>query len=219
MISESSRISLSVELAYPVSFCLMIPPSLPFCLPDFPPSTTNRSSWKNWLTTVCLCIPHKISILSSHFESISAATKHNRRCTLVWRWLADARPKDYRRTLKTCSSFNPFCISSCIRLASVSVLCSRKASFVLRLAYSRKLYAANWFACRNKERYKERTSTEAGPDIPVFAHQMTGLVDRQIYRMRRGSRKAILEYYLRWVAYWHVKEIEGLCHPRVACMP
>ena len=40
---------------YPVSFCLTIPPSLPVCLPVLPPSTTNRSSWKNWLTTVCLC--------------------------------------------------------------------------------------------------------------------------------------------------------------------
>lgn len=41
---------------HPVSFCRTIPPSLPVCLPVLPPSTTNRSSWKNWLTTVCLCV-------------------------------------------------------------------------------------------------------------------------------------------------------------------
>ncbi|CAI6335996.1 unnamed protein product [Periconia digitata] len=33
----------------------MMPPSLPVCFPLLPPSTTNRSIWKNWLTTVCLC--------------------------------------------------------------------------------------------------------------------------------------------------------------------
>jgi hypothetical protein len=27
----------------------------PVCLPVLPPSTTSLSSWKNWLTTVCLC--------------------------------------------------------------------------------------------------------------------------------------------------------------------
>uniref|UniRef100_A0A0S1MJX7 Uncharacterized protein n=1 Tax=Phakopsora pachyrhizi TaxID=170000 RepID=A0A0S1MJX7_PHAPC len=27
---------------------------LPVCLPVLPPSTTSLSSWKNWLTTVCL---------------------------------------------------------------------------------------------------------------------------------------------------------------------
>ncbi len=42
-------------------------------------------------------------------------------------------------TFKTCNSFNPFCINSCTFASSVSALCSRKASFVLRLAYSRKL--------------------------------------------------------------------------------
>lgn len=41
-------------LTYPVSFCRTIPPLSPVCFPVFPPSTTNRSSWKNWLTTVCL---------------------------------------------------------------------------------------------------------------------------------------------------------------------
>lgn len=32
-------------------------PESPFCFPVFPPSTTNRSSWKNCDTTVCLCNP------------------------------------------------------------------------------------------------------------------------------------------------------------------
>lgn len=58
----------------------------------------------------------------------------------------------YRPTFNICSSFNPFCISSCIRRPSVSVECSRKASRVLRLAYSLKLYAANCVLVRNKER-------------------------------------------------------------------
>lgn len=59
---------------HPVSFCLTISLFRPLCLPwtrisiftcdphhlgsqhtVFPPSTTNRSSWKNWLITVCLC--------------------------------------------------------------------------------------------------------------------------------------------------------------------
>jgi hypothetical protein len=33
------------RLSYPCSFCLTISPSLPVCFPDFPPSTTNLSSW------------------------------------------------------------------------------------------------------------------------------------------------------------------------------
>ena len=32
----------------------------------FCPSTTNRSSWKNWLTTVCLCNTHQSQRISSH---------------------------------------------------------------------------------------------------------------------------------------------------------
>lgn len=40
---------------HPVSFCLTMPPDSPVCLPVLPPSTTSLSSWKNWLTTVCLC--------------------------------------------------------------------------------------------------------------------------------------------------------------------
>lgn len=40
---------------YPVSFCRVIPPLLPFCSPVLPPSTTSLSIWKNWLITVCLC--------------------------------------------------------------------------------------------------------------------------------------------------------------------
>lgn len=57
-----------------------------------------------------------------------------------------------QRTLIICSSFSPLCISSCILLSSTSPLCSRKASIVLRFAYSRKLYAANWRDCRSNER-------------------------------------------------------------------
>lgn len=58
---------------YPVSLSLVRSPLLPFCLPwsrisiirlvlresvihtDLPPSTTNLSIWKNWLTVACLC--------------------------------------------------------------------------------------------------------------------------------------------------------------------
>ena len=57
-----------------------------------------------------------------------------------------------RRTFKACSSFNPFCINSCTFPSSVSALCSRNASLVLRLAYSRKLYAANWEDWRRRDR-------------------------------------------------------------------
>ena len=32
--------------------CLTMSPAFPVCLPVFPPSTTSRSSWKNWLMTV-----------------------------------------------------------------------------------------------------------------------------------------------------------------------
>lgn len=63
------------------------------------------------------------------------------------------------RTFNTCNSFNPCCVNSCIRRASLSLLCSRKASIVLRLAYSLKLYAANCCDWRRRERYNDRTST------------------------------------------------------------
>jgi hypothetical protein len=43
------------------------------------------------------------------------------------------------RTFNICSSFWPFCKSSCTLLSSAIPLLSRKASRVLRLAYSRKL--------------------------------------------------------------------------------
>lgn len=61
------------NITYPVSFCLARSPFFPFCLPwksvsgfrlvlrkefthtDLPPSTTNLSIWKNWLTVACLC--------------------------------------------------------------------------------------------------------------------------------------------------------------------
>jgi len=39
--------------SHPVSFWRTMSPCS-VCLPDLPPSTTNRSNWKNWLTTVCL---------------------------------------------------------------------------------------------------------------------------------------------------------------------
>jgi hypothetical protein len=79
---------------YPVSFCRTMSPALPVCLPwkkrvsllndavmdgskrtVFCPSTTNRSSWKNCDTTVCLWRSGVISIsvnsfLTSHIESL-----------------------------------------------------------------------------------------------------------------------------------------------------
>lgn len=54
-IIRSSTTLMEQFTTHPCSVCRTISPELPFCLPDFPPSTTNRSSWKNWLTTVCLC--------------------------------------------------------------------------------------------------------------------------------------------------------------------
>jgi hypothetical protein len=57
--------------AYPWSFCRTISPLLPFCFPLLPPSTTSLSSWKNWLTTVCLCkFPLTPSDDSSHIACL-----------------------------------------------------------------------------------------------------------------------------------------------------
>jgi len=56
-------------------------------------------------------------------------------------------------TFIDCNSFKPFCINSWISLSSWTSLCSLNASLVRRLAYSLKLYAANWLPCRNNWRY------------------------------------------------------------------
>ena len=65
--------------------CRTMLPSLPVCFPYnnvsviytvsttihltvFCPSTTNLSSWKNWLIVVCLCTPVRISKNPSHFS-------------------------------------------------------------------------------------------------------------------------------------------------------
>jgi hypothetical protein len=71
------------------------------------------------------------------------------------------------RTFNTCNSFNPCCVNSCILRASLSVLCSRNASLVLRLAYSLKLYAANCLDWRRSERYSDRTSRAVVLAIPL----------------------------------------------------
>ena len=140
---RNSRLSLT----HPVSFCRTIPPSFPFCFPVLPPSTTNRSSWKNCDTTVCLC--HCL-------KSASCPTQPSRTCSckteaptsppiLHAPSRGQSLPQNLllRLTFSVCSSFKPFCINSCTVLASASVLCSRNASLVLLFAYSRKLYAAN----------------------------------------------------------------------------
>ena len=69
-------------------------------------------------------------------------------------------------TFIICSSFKPRCMKSCIFRSSTSVLCSWKESFVLRLAYSRKLYAANWLDCRSRDRnfrrHTDQHSSQSG---------------------------------------------------------
>ena len=72
----------------------------------------------------------------------------NQRCEHVTELAPRKRP-----TFNICSSFSPFCIKSCRIRSSVSLRCSRNASFVRRFAYSLKLYAANWLACRSSWRY------------------------------------------------------------------
>ena len=56
-------------------------------------------------------------------------------------------------TFIICNSCKPFCMSSWTRRASCSSRCSRKASPARLLPYSRKLYAANCWLCRSRERY------------------------------------------------------------------
>lgn len=57
------------------------------------------------------------------------------------------------RTFMLCNSFTPFCSRFCISCASFTSLCSRNESFVLRTAYSLKLYAANCWPCLSNWRY------------------------------------------------------------------
>ena len=162
-----------------------MPPSLPVCLPVLPPSTTNRSSWKNWDTTVCLCTPSSSasfwlvvgryhlfkSCPSIHFEAPNTELER-------WRIRAASSSSVAPPTFSTCNSLSPFCISSCTFLASVSVLCSRNASLVLLPAYSLKLYAANCFDWRNSERYSERTSKAVVLDMPCVGSGIVGVALR-----------------------------------------
>ena len=67
-------VHLSVQ-THPVSFCRIMSPALPVCLPVLPPSTTNRSSWKNWLTTVCLCTAYQQALFM--LLPIPAPQRHN----------------------------------------------------------------------------------------------------------------------------------------------
>jgi len=130
---------------------------------ELSPSTTNRSSGKNWLTTVCLCIirlalslachsipssyPETASLHSEFFRSFYNPTLH---------------------TFKTCNSFKPFCISSWISLGSCTSLCSLNESLVLRFAYSLKLYAANCWPCRNNWRYCNRNALASNLVRQIF---------------------------------------------------
>jgi hypothetical protein len=143
---------------HPVSFCRTMPPLSPVCFPVLPPSTTNRSSWKNWLTTVCLCNANQVSMPSQRPGAYPL------RCLIH---PASSFVRHHPRTFNTCNSFNPCCVNSCIRRASLSVLCSRNASLVRRFAYSLKLYAANCLDWRRRERYSDRTSTAVVLAIPV----------------------------------------------------
>ena len=85
-------------------------------------------------------------------------------------------------TFITCSSFKPRCIISCISLSSFTCWCSLKASFVLRLAYSLKLYDANWLDCLRRER-----------------NWLTGLAytERAPRDIRLGGRRVGFSRYLR----------------------
>ena len=123
-----------------------------FCRVDFtvfPPSTTNRSSWKNWLTTVCLytvAVSFCVSVIDEERRKSERNHAHSGKSHLR------KRNKFHPHTFIICSSFRPHCMKSCTFRSSTSVLCSWKESFVLRLAYSRKLYAANWLDCRSRDR-------------------------------------------------------------------
>lgn len=97
---------------------------------------------------------HRLSL-----RHISSACHSRARPTHNWTSPSIHPSSDLQlHTFNTCSSFNPCCVNSCIRRASLSVLCSRNASLVLRFAYSLKLYAANWFDWRRSERKSDRTS-------------------------------------------------------------
>ena len=104
-------------------------------------------------------------------------------------------------TFSTCNSFNPFCISSCIRRSSVSLLCSRNASLALRFAYSLKLYAANCRACRSNERNSERASNAVGVAMS---------------RKSCGSSRRSEGWCERWRnARRCLAVVEGLCHLKI----
>ena len=52
-----ARVECVMLYTHAMSLSRTMSPESPFCFPVFPPSTTNRSSWKNCDTTVCLCAP------------------------------------------------------------------------------------------------------------------------------------------------------------------
>lgn len=61
-----------------ISLSLTKPPELPVCFSSFPPSTTNRSSWKNCDTTVCLCA--RIVSLASPIYPLLLSSPHPSIC-------------------------------------------------------------------------------------------------------------------------------------------
>jgi hypothetical protein len=136
-------------------------PLLPVCLPLFPPSTTNRSFWKNWETMVCLCggvstRPSCSSVPPSQLCSAPAVSWHPQYLG-VCRFAGFARvyhcshsresgeavsSGGEESTQRTCNILNSFCPlvkSSLMRSTSETFWCSLNASRVLRFAYSRKL--------------------------------------------------------------------------------
>lgn len=160
---------------HPVSFCLTIsflwPPCLPYsnnqhlagpnsstrvidvptCHPQPLTDPFGRTDWQRFVS-----VSQYVSRGLQYFALQSSFNAYPPSLSCPTTWTAPSGPDlSFLRTFSTCNSFKPFCINSWISLSSITSLCSRNESLVLRFAYSLKLYAANCPPCLNNCRYWE----------------------------------------------------------------